>query len=183
MLGAEFFDQLVCSAKSNLAPHFLAGKIRMRRPIKNRIEPKPDLKYSSVLIAKLINSVMKSGKRRVAMRVVYNALEIAEKQLKKPALEVLEKSLDNTGPTVELKSRRVGGANYQIPITVRPERRMTLAVRWIVNSARSQKGKPMENKLAEELINAYNNTGTAIKRKNDTHRMAEANKAFAHLAW
>jgi small subunit ribosomal protein S7 len=155
----------------------------MRRPVKNRIFPEPDLRHSSLLVAKLINKVMKSGKKSIAIRIVYGAFDTAEKKLGKPALEVFEKALENAGPTMELKSRRVGGANYQVPIEVRPERRTALALRWIIESARSQKGKSMNEKLAEELINAYNNTGNAIKKKNDVHRMAEANKAFAHLAW
>ena len=155
----------------------------MRRPVKNRRYPEPDLKHSSLLVAKIINKVMYAGKKSVAMGVVYRALEIASKKLEKPELEVLEKAMDNASPTVELKSRRVGGANYQVPKEVRPERRVALGIRWIIDSARSGKGKPMEQKLAEELINAYNNTGNAVKKKNDTHRMADANKAFAHLAW
>ncbi len=155
----------------------------MRRPIKKRIIIEPDIKYSNVLIAKLINKIMKAGKRSVARNIVYSALEIAEKQTKKPAIEVFEKAMDNVSPAVELKSKRVGGANYQVPVEVRPDRRDALAIRWMVDSARSQKGKPMAKKLAEELINAFNNTGGAIKKKQDTHRMAEANKAFAHFSW
>ena len=155
----------------------------MRRPIKKRIIVEPDIKYSNVLIAKLINKIMKAGKRSVARNIVYSALEIAEKQTKKPAIEVFEKAMDNVSPAVELKSKRVGGANYQVPVEVRPDRRDALAIRWMVDSARSQKGKPMAKKLAEELINAFNNTGGAIKKKQDTHRMAEANKAFAHFSW
>ena len=155
----------------------------MRRPIKKRIIVEPDIKYSNVLIAKLINKIMKAGKRSVARNIVYSALEIAEKQTKKPAIEVFEKAMDNVSPAVELKSKRVGGANYQVPVEVRPDRRDALAIRWMVDSARSQKGKPMAKKLAEELVNAFNNTGGAIKKKQDTHRMAEANKAFAHFSW
>ncbi|MEK7589254.1 MAG: 30S ribosomal protein S7 [Patescibacteria group bacterium] len=155
----------------------------MRRPVKNRKIIEPDLKYSSFLIAKIINKIMHEGKKSIARSIVYDALAIAEKQLNKPALEVLDKAMENVTPTVELKSRRVGGANYQVPIEVRPERKMALAIRWIVDSARGQKGKAMSKKLAEELVNAYNNTGNAVKKRNDTHRMAEANKAFAHLAW
>lgn len=117
------------------------------------------------------------------MRITYEALAIAEQKTGKPGLEVFEKALDNVSPNMELRSRRIGGANYQVPIEVRPERRTALALRWILNAARSQKGKPMSEKLAEELINAANNTGNAVKKKMDTHRMAEANKAFAHFAW
>ena len=141
------------------------------------------MKYSSILVAKLINKIMESGKKSIANKIVYNALEKAEKTLGKPAMDVLQQAFDNAAPSMELKSRRIGGANYQVPIEVRPERRTTLAIRWIINSARSAKGKPMQEKLAEEIINAFNNTGGAVKKKADTHRMADANKAFAHFAW
>lgn len=126
---------------------------------------------------------MKSGKKAIALKITYSALEIAEKKTGKPGLEVFEKALENASPNMELKSKRIGGANYQVPIEVRPERRTALALRWIIAAAHSQKGKPMNEKLAEELINASNNTGNAIKKKLDVHRMADANKAFAHFAW
>jgi len=155
----------------------------MRRPIKKKSHLEPDIKHSNLLVAKLINYIMHDGKKAVAMKVVYDAFDIAEKKTGKPGLEVFEKALENVGPQMELRSRRIGGANYQVPIEVRPERRTALALRWIIDAARSQKGKPMREKLAEELINAANNTGNAIKKKMDTHRMAEANKAFAHFAW
>ncbi len=155
----------------------------MRRPIKKRILTEPDGKYSSILVSKFINKIMHSGKKAIAMKIVYGALEIAEKKLNKPAMEVLDQAIANAAPQMELKSRRIGGANYQVPIEVKPERKITLAIRWMVDSVRNQKGKAMKEKLAEELINAYNNTGGAVKKKADTHRMAEANKAFAHFAW
>ena len=155
----------------------------MRRPVKKRAVIEPDLKYSNLLVAKLINKIMESGKKSIANKIVYGALEKAEKTLGKPAMDVLQQAFDNAAPSMELKSRRIGGANYQVPIEVKPERRTTLAIRWIINSARSAKGKPMQEKLAEEIINAFNNTGGAVKKKADTHRMAEANKAFAHFAW
>lgn len=155
----------------------------MRRPVKKRIVIEPDIKYASLLVAKLINKIMTNGKKAIAERIVYGALAISEKKLTKPALEVVETAIQNAGPSMELKSRRIGGANYQVPIEVRPERKLALAIRWITDTARNQKGKPMQEKLAEELINAFNNTGGAIKKKMDTHRMAEANKAFAHFAW
>lgn len=126
---------------------------------------------------------MKSGKKSLATRIVYESLENLAQKTKKPVLEALDIALQNASPSMELKSRRVGGANYQIPIEVKPDRRTTLAVRWIVEAAKSQKGKAMDKKLSEELINAFNNTGGAVKKKTDTHRMAEANKAFAHFAW
>ena len=155
----------------------------MRRPLKKQRVINPDQKYSSVLVGRLINAVMQEGKKAIASRIVYHALERAEESAKKPALEVLNGAIANAGPTMELKSRRVGGANYQVPIEVRPERRIQLALRWIINAARSGKGKPMEAKLADEFVNACNNTGTAAKKKQDVHRMAEANRAFAHFAW
>lgn len=155
----------------------------MRKPIKKKIIVEPDYKYTSLLVAKLINKIMQGGKKSVAEKIVYGALERAEKELKKPAMELLDAALDNAGPQLELKSRRIGGANYQVPYEVRGERKVTLAIRWIIGASRSQKGKPMEVKLGQEIINAYNNTGVAVKKKMDTHRMAEANKAFAHFAW
>jgi small subunit ribosomal protein S7 len=155
----------------------------MRRPVKKKSHLEPDIKYSNLLVAKLINYLMESGKKTVATRVVYTAFDIIEKKTTKPGLEIFQKAMDNVTPQMELRSKRVGGANYQVPIEVRPERKVALALRWILDAARSQKGKPMAEKLAEELISASNNTGNAIKKKLDTHRMAEANKAFAHFAW
>ncbi|MEK7604025.1 MAG: 30S ribosomal protein S7 [Patescibacteria group bacterium] len=155
----------------------------MRRPVKNKRIIEPDIKYSDILIAKFINKIMQAGKRSVARKILYSALEIAEKQTQKPAIEVFEKAMANVSPVVELRSKRVGGANYQVPVEVRPDRRTALAIRWIVGSARAQKGKPMSEKLAEEFINAFNNTGGAVKKRQDVQRMAEANNAFAHFAW
>src|SRR3989338_170179 len=155
----------------------------MRRLVKKRSVIEPDVIYSSVLVAKFINKIMEAGKKSVARKIVYSALELAEKQTKKPAIEVFEKAMENVSPTVELRSKRVGGANYPVPIEVRPERRTALAIRWIVESARAQKGKPMAARLAEEFVQAFNNAGGAIKKKQDVHRMAEANKAFAHFSW
>jgi len=155
----------------------------MRRPIKKRAVIEPDVKYSDVLVAKFINKIMEGGKKSIARKIVYSALELAEKQTKKPALEVFKKAMDNVSPAVELRSKRVGGANYQVPVEVRTERRTALAIRWLVDSARSQKGKPMAERLAGEFVNAFNNTGGAIKKRQDVQRMAEANKAFAHFSW
>ncbi|MEK7600776.1 MAG: 30S ribosomal protein S7 [Patescibacteria group bacterium] len=155
----------------------------MRRPIKKRPIVDPDSVYSSALVARIINSVMKDGKKSIAQRTVYTALTDLEKRSEKPALEALELAVQNVAPNVQLKSRRVGGANYQVPVEVSPARRLALAIRWIVGSARSQKGKPMNVKLADELFAAFQNTGSAVKKRADMHRMAEANKAFAHLAW
>ena len=155
----------------------------MRKPIKKKNILEPDYKYSSLLVTKLINKIMQRGKKSIAEKIVYRALEHAEKELGRPALEVLDAALNNAGPQLELKSRRIGGANYQVPHEVRGERKLALAIHWIIGASRSQKGKPMQIKLAQEIINAHNNTGAAIKKKMDTHRMAEANKAFAHFAW
>lgn len=143
----------------------------------------PDIKYQSVLVAKFINYIMRSGSKAIARGIIYDALENSEKKLGKSALEVLDQVIRNAGPELELRSRRIGGANYQIPYPVKPERRITLALRWIIEAAKSKKGKPMNEKLTQELIDAFNNTGVAVKKKIDTHRMADANKAFAHFAW
>lgn len=155
----------------------------MRRPIKRKHTPQPDQKYSNTLVSQLINYLMQDGKKAVATRLVYDGMEEAGKKLKKTPLEALEGAINAAGPTMELRSRRVGGANYQIPIEVRPSRRISLALRWIINAARAATGKSMDKRLAEELINANNGEGAAIKKKEDTHRMAEANRAFAHFAW
>lgn len=155
----------------------------MRKKVKKRVEIEADLKYNSVLVARLINKVMQGGKKSVSMKIVYGAMEAVEKEVKKPALEVLEKAIENAGPQLELKSRRIGGANYQVPYEVRGDRKIMLAFRWIIDAARSGKGKAMKEKLAQEIVNAFNNTGTAVKKKIDTHKMADANKAFAHFAW
>jgi len=155
----------------------------MRSPIKKKHVLEPDQRYSSVLVTKLINQIMKDGKRSLASHIVYGALDAAAATLKKPAMEVLDMAIANSGPTMELKSRRVGGSNYQVPVEVRPERRVQLALRWMIESARNGKGRAMEAKLAEEFVNAYNNAGNAVKKKADVHRMADANRAFAHFAW
>ena len=155
----------------------------MRRPIKKRSQVEPDVKHSSVLVSKFINHIMQHGKKTIAMKIVYEALELASKKLNKPGLEIFDQAIQNAAPNMELKSRRIGGANYQVPIEVRPERKIALAMRWIIDSSRLGKGKPMAEKLSEEIVNAFNNSGGAVKKKNDVHRMAEANKAFAHFAW
>lgn len=156
----------------------------MRRPVKNRNIPGKDLKYDSLRVEKFINSVMLDGKKSTARAVVYDAFEIIkEKEKVENPLEVFETAIRNVGPAMEIRSRRVGGANYQVPKEVRPERKQALAFRWILIAARGAKGKPMAEKLATEIINAAKNEGSAIKKKDDTLRMAEANKAFAHFAW
>lgn len=156
----------------------------MRKPVKRKIPPlEPDIRFGSMLVTKLINRILQSGKKTIAIRIVYRAMDRASVALKKPALEVLEQAIENAAPQLEIRSRRVGGANYQVPYEVKSERRTTLALRWVVGAAKSQKGKDMEERLAEEIINAFKNTGIAVKKKQDTHRMAEANRAFAHFAW
>ncbi len=146
----------------------------------------PDPKYGSDLLAKFMNMIMNDGKKSVAERIIYGALDrIEEKKTdaESKALEVLEQALENVKPAVEVKSRRVGGATYQVPIEVRPARRQTLAMRWVIDAARKRSEKSMAHRLAHELIDAADNRGTAVKKKEDVHRMAEANKAFSHYRW
>ena len=142
----------------------------------------PDAVHARVELGRFINYVMKDGKKSTAEKVVYGALDKVKATTKEDPIKIFEKALENVSPLLEVASKRVGGANYQVPREVRPERRFMLAVRWIVTAARSKKGKPMADKLAEELIAASKNEGAAIKKKQDTHRMAEANRAFAHFA-
>ena len=156
----------------------------MRRKVKNRHQPEADRVYDSEKLAKFINYIMWDGKKNAAEKVVYGALDIVkEKTGVENPLEVFETALKNAGPTLEVRSRRIGGANYQVPREVRPERRMALAFRWIIDAARAKKGLDMDKRLADEIISASKNEGSAIKKKDDTHRMADANKAFAHFAW
>ncbi len=156
----------------------------MRRKVKNRNQVKPEKLYNSEKLARLINYVMLDGKKSTAQKVVYKALENAKEKLGNPnPIEILDLALKNASPNMEVRSRRVGGANYQVPREVRPERRLQLAMRWIIEASRARKGVTMDKALAEEIIAAYNNEGSAIKKRDDTHKMAEANKAFAHFAW
>jgi len=142
----------------------------------------PDIKFNREDIAKFTNYIMQRGKKNTARTIVYEALDIISDKTKNDALEVFERAIKNVAPTVEIKGRRVGGANYQVPIAVRPERSYALGCRWIIDAAKAKKGKKMSVKLAEELIAAFNSEGAAIKKKQDTYRMAEANRAFAHFA-
>ena len=153
-----------------------------RKKIKKRIT-QPDLVYNNVNVAKFINQVMRRGKKGIARKIVYKALDIIKEKTKQEPLGVFEKAIENAGPLVEVKPKRVGGATYQVPREVKGERRITLAMRWIINITKSKKGKPIQEKLAEELILASKNEGAAVRKKEDTHRMAEANRAFAHFAW
>ncbi|HRH26156.1 MAG TPA: 30S ribosomal protein S7 [Candidatus Paceibacterota bacterium] len=156
----------------------------MRRPIKRKYPVKPDPMFNSDRIAKFINCVMVNGKKSVAQKIVYQAFDVIKEKAKvEDPIVVFDEALRNVGPTVEVRSRRVGGANYQVPREVAQNRRNALAIRWIIEAASSKKGAPMHQKLADELIAAYKNEGEAIKKRENTHKMAEANKAFAHFAW
>ena len=155
----------------------------MRKKRNYKREHKPDLNHGSVAVGRFINYLMKEGKKSVAEKVLYQTFESIHKQTKQEPLQVFEKALENAAPAVEVVSRRIGGANYQVPREVRAERKFMLATRWIIKAARAKKGKPMALKLAEEILAASKNEGAAIKKKQDTHRMAEANRAFAHFSW
>ncbi len=152
-----------------------------RKKITKRII-EPDPIYNDVLVSKFINHIMERGKKSTAQKIVYKAFELVKEKTKKEPLEVFDLALKNVGPLLEVRPRRVGGAVYQVPMEVGEARRITLAMRWIINAAKSKKGKPMRIKLAEEFIDALNNIGTAIEKKKNTHRMAEANRTFAHFA-
>lgn len=154
----------------------------MRRPLKNKPVRRPDSVYNSEAISRFINTVMWDGKKDIARKVVYAALDKIKEDGQDP-LETFETAIRNVAPLMEVRSRRVGGANYQVPREVPQQRRIALAYRWIINAARAKKGKPMHEKLAEQILLAAKNEGEAIKKKDDMHRMAEANKAFAHFAW
>lgn len=143
----------------------------------------PDPKYHDVLVAKCINFIMRRGKKSLAERVLYEALGIIEKKTGEDPLKVFKSAIENIRPILEVRSRRVGGATYQIPVEVRYDRKITLSLRWVIEAARKRSEKTMQESLAAELMDAYKNTGTAIKKKEDTHKMAEANKAFAHYRW
>jgi small subunit ribosomal protein S7 len=143
----------------------------------------PDPVYNDVRVAKLINNVMLDGKKELAQTIVYGAFDLMEERVGQPPLEVFNKAMDSVMPVLEVKARRVGGSNYQVPIEVRPERRQTLALRWIVQAARARSERTMRERLANELIDASNQTGSAYRRKEEIHRMAEANRAFAHYRW
>lgn len=155
--------------------------MRKRRAEKRYL--KPDPKFNDVLVTKFINAIMYDGKKSVARKVLYNAFDIIEDRTKKPGLEIFKQAIANTEPLIEVKSRRVGGATYQVPTEVRPERRTALAMRWIKINARKRSEKTSSSKIGMELIAAANNEGSSVKKKEDTHRMAEANKAFAHFKW
>ncbi len=154
-----------------------------RRRVATKREIIPDPRFSSVMLTKFMNMIMESGKKSVAEGIVYGALDAIEAKGHSEPLEVLSKALENVQPRVEVKSRRVGGATYQVPVEVRPSRRMALAMRWLIDAARKRNERNMSAKLAGELMDAFESRGSAAKKREDTHRMAEANKAFSHYRW
>ena len=154
---------------------------RRRRAEKRKIRPDP--KYGNVELARFINKVMLDGKQTVAQRIVYKALDDVEREAHRPGLEIFQQAVRNATPMVQVRSRRVGGATYQVPTEVRPERQLALAMRWLIGSARARTGRPMADRLAQELMEASRGQGASVKRKEDLHRMAEANRAFVHYRW
>ncbi|MEW6570552.1 MAG: 30S ribosomal protein S7 [Nitrospirota bacterium] len=154
-----------------------------RRRVAEKREILPDPKYNSKMVSKFMNAIMQSGKKAVAEKICYGAFEIIKEKTGSDALKVFKTALENVKPVLEVKPRRVGGATYQVPVEIRPHRRTALAFRWILNYARERTEKTMQERLAAELLDAFNNTGASIKKKEDTHKMAEANKAFAHYRW
>ncbi len=154
-----------------------------RRRVVEKREILPDPKYNNKLVSKFINTIMKDGKRSIAEKICYGAFDIIRKKTGSDPLKIFKTAVENVKPVVEVKPRRVGGATYQVPVEVRAPRRTALAFRWIINYARARAEKTMQEKIAGELLDAYNNTGSSIKKKEDTHKMAEANKAFAHYRW
>ena len=154
---------------------------RRRKPQKRELLPDP--KFKNTLVTRFINNLMRNGKKSTAEAILYDALDMIEERTGQNGLEVFEKAVENVKPIVEVKSRRVGGATYQVPVEIREKRREALAMRWIISAARTRSGRSMSQKLSAELLDAFNQTGTAFKKKEDTHRMAEANKAFSHYKW
>ena len=154
-----------------------------RRHAAEKREVLPDAKYGDLVLTKFMNNLMIDGKKSVAERIVYNALTRVETKIKRAPIEVFHEALDNIQPSVEVRSRRVGGATYQVPVDVRPERRVALAIRWLIKAARARNENTMEERLAGELMDAVQSRGTAVKKREDTHKMADANKAFSHYRW
>ena len=154
---------------------------RRRRAEKREILPDP--KFKDVVLSKFMNNLMFDGKKSISEKIVYGAFDEIESKMKRPALEVFHEALDNIKPSIEVRSRRVGGATYQVPVEVRPQRREALAIRWLIKASRDRNEKTMKDRLASELIDAVNTRGSAVKKKEDTHKMAEANKAFSHYRW
>jgi len=153
---------------------------------RNRPEPRvvlPDPRYNNMLVSHLVNKIMLSGKKSTAESIVYGAIGVLEQRTKKPGIEALEQAIRNATPMIEVRPRRVGGATYQVPMEIREDRRLALALRWLIQSSRKRAGKSMIDKLSSELYDAYNNQGNTVKKREDTHKMAEANRAFAHYRW
>ena len=155
--------------------------MRKRRAEKRRLVP--DIKYNDLLVARFVNAIMFDGKKTTAQRIVYDAFDIVAEKLKEEPLEVFKKAMANVAPVMEVRSRRVGGATYQVPVDVREDRRIALSIRWVKNYARSRREKTMAERVAGEIMSAVKGEGSSVKKKEDTHRMAEANKAFAHFKW
>lgn len=154
---------------------------RRYRPPKRQVEP--DIRYNSPLVSQFINKLMRKGKKSLAERIIYEALDIVQEKMQRPPMEVLLEAVKNVGPVLEVKPRRVGGSTYQVPVEVAPERQISLAQNWLLAAARSRPGKSMAHKLADELMDAARGIGAAVKKREDTHKMAEANRAFAHYRW
>ncbi|MCY3985378.1 MAG: 30S ribosomal protein S7 [Roseovarius sp.] len=154
-----------------------------RRHAAEKREVLPDAKFGEVVLTKFMNSLMKDGKKSIAERIVYNALDKVESKLKRSPSEIFHEAIENIKPAVEVRSRRVGGATYQVPVEVRPERREALAIRWLISASRGRNEHTMEERLAGEILDAFNSRGAAVKKREDTHKMAEANKAFSHYRW
>jgi small subunit ribosomal protein S7 len=154
---------------------------RRNRPAKREVAP--DIRFNSPLVAEFIAKLMSDGKKSTAQRIMYTAIDLVEARAKRSGLEVFEQALRNAGPVIEVKPRRVGGATYQVPVEVAPDRQVSLAIRWLIAAARKRPGKSMSERLAGELLDAANNQGATVKRREDTHKMADANRAFAHYRW
>ncbi|MCL2384430.1 MAG: 30S ribosomal protein S7 [Alphaproteobacteria bacterium] len=154
-----------------------------RRHSAEKREIIPDAKFSDIIVTKFMNSIMHDGKKSIAEGIVYDAFDLIEQKLRAEPLSIFKQALDNVAPAIEVRSRRVGGATYQVPVEVRPERRQALAIRWIIAAARARNDKTMVDRLSAELMDAANNRGNAVKKREDTHRMAEANRAFSHYRW
>ncbi len=154
-----------------------------RRHAAEKRQVLPDAKYGDTVLTKFMNNLMIDGRKSAAEKIVYNAMERVEQRIKRSPIEVFTEALDNIKPSVEVRSRRVGGATYQVPVEVRPERREALAIRWLINASRARNENTMEERLAGELVDAVNGRGTAVKKREDTHKMADANKAFSHYRW
>ena len=154
---------------------------RRREAQKRKVSPDP--KYNDVLVGRFINSILKQGKKSLAERIFYSALDAVEEKIKEDPVKIFRKAIENAAPMLEVRSRRVGGATYQVPVEVNESRRIALSIRWMIQNARSRAGKTMSEKLTGEIVDAYNNSGGAIKKREEVHRMAEANKAFAHYRW